>query len=58
MQDISSKLHPKIHNFTERATSSPPILEPFIVLNEKNMQSSKGRTYNAKGEREEGRWEE
>jgi len=34
------------------------MLEPFIVLNEKNIQSRKGRPSSAKGEKEEGTWEE
>ena len=43
MQVMSFNQHPKIHNFTQRAISSPPMLETFIVLNEKDREKAKGK---------------
>ena len=39
LMQVSFSTRPKIHEFPQRAISSPPMLEMFIVLNEKDKET-------------------
>jgi len=43
--------HPEIHNFTQRVTSLPPMLDVFIVLNEKTLRVQKAKVREGMGKR-------
>ena len=43
MQVMSFNRHPKIYYSTQRAICSPPLLEVFIILNEKDAEKGQGK---------------